>query len=505
MKCVVVLIAFAVWISIVQAQDPVLGPFPLTSTSFPDYTGPAFNFNAYSGYITVDEPGQRNNFYMHFTAVEDPENAPLVFWTNGGPGCSGLLGLFSEHGPFRANADGTLSLADISWNKVANMVYMEQPCGVGFSFQGQDIPGDQYESSDAQAAMDNFNFIEGFLQTFPEYIGRPVWISGESYAGVYLPTLWDVILDHPTSNAFNQFTGAFLGNPVIACEELNARDMVLNNLFWHGMVSQHTYNRWIKAGCQAEPNTAECGLIFTKAFRSVGGVAQQLGTFEFNGTQPALNIDDLYHDFITANGTLQYTLSLLPPESGGQITTPMVDYLNRADVQTSIHAQKPPAGEWSECTPGSVLSYNATGASMIPSYQRLFEERPDVDILVYSGDIDIATVPMFYTTFCLETLNSDIVREWGPWHVNGAAAGYVQTHRDFTYATARGGSHEVPTNIPYPAYYLFERFLKNRNLDGGEVFFPPPPSPQSTEGPVRRHTQADVMWEKDFYGIRDQE
>ena len=74
---------------------------------------------------------------QHYWLVEstkDAKNDPVVFWTNGGPGCSGLLGFFTEQGPFKPQKDGKLEMNDYMWNKVANMVFIESPCGVGFSY-----------------------------------------------------------------------------------------------------------------------------------------------------------------------------------------------------------------------------------------------------------------------------------------------------------------------------------------------------------------------------------
>ena len=59
---------------------------------------------------------------MSFRFVEsqrDPKSDPLVLWLNGGPGCSSMDGLLTEHGPFRVSSDGkSINNNPWSWNKV---------------------------------------------------------------------------------------------------------------------------------------------------------------------------------------------------------------------------------------------------------------------------------------------------------------------------------------------------------------------------------------------------
>ena len=149
-------------------------------TNLPGWTGAQ---NMYSGYVTVNASHNRNLFYWLVESAGDPSNDPLVLWTNGGPGCSSLSGgLFSEFGPFRPNADGSLTLTPNpwTWTQHANIIFLEQPAGVGFSWSADTS---DYTTGDAQSAHDAYEFLLGFTARFPRYAGREIYISGESYGG----------------------------------------------------------------------------------------------------------------------------------------------------------------------------------------------------------------------------------------------------------------------------------------------------------------------------------
>jgi len=87
-------------------------------------------YRHFSGYIDIPgiKPNATKHVHYHFIESEDdPTKDPVVWWTNGGPGCSGLLGLFTEQGPYKPNAEGVLVENAYRWNKVANMLFVEQP------------------------------------------------------------------------------------------------------------------------------------------------------------------------------------------------------------------------------------------------------------------------------------------------------------------------------------------------------------------------------------------
>lgn len=102
---------------------------------------------SYSGYVhlppnSIDEPGESqdypiNTFFWFVEARTNPHRAPLTIWLNGGPGASSLLGMLSENGPCVINADSNSSaLNPWAWNNEVNVLFIDQPVQVGFSYDG---------------------------------------------------------------------------------------------------------------------------------------------------------------------------------------------------------------------------------------------------------------------------------------------------------------------------------------------------------------------------------
>jgi len=95
---------------------------------------------------------------------------------------------------------------------------------------------------------------------------------------------------------------------------------------------------------------------------------------------------------------------------------------------------------------------------------RFFQEKPDLKILIYSGDVDIATVPHPYTQLCLSQLNQTQIKSWSPWEVNDQTAGYFEVYNSYTYATIKGGGHEAPMYQPFSSFTLISHFVLGKNL-----------------------------------------
>lgn len=154
-------------------------------TSIPDI-GNKLTSKWYSGYLNLSE-----NKALHYVFVESTSanaaNDPVVVWFNGGPGCSSLLALFSEHGPYVFD-DGEVLLKPNPepWNKRANVLYIESPAGVGYSFGKT---AEDRSHNDLSQSIDAFNAVETWFVDFKEYLPNKLFISGESYGGIYVPYL----------------------------------------------------------------------------------------------------------------------------------------------------------------------------------------------------------------------------------------------------------------------------------------------------------------------------
>jgi len=262
-----------------------------------------------------------------------------------------------------------------------------------------------------------------------------------------------------------------LGNTVTNCagESYTGKGDVLNldtqvNLYyWHGMVSRRDYDTWNSNGCNTEvpPSVPKCYELYATIERGIGVLDQPTKLTQKERetrVQPtaAINPDMLYFSFCTGNGTLDFSVDI--NEGCFSLDDQIVLYLNQASVQTAIHAK---SKTWQEC--GGIL-YTSDVGSVIPYLENFFIVAPQMRILYYAGDVDIATVPFAQTQRCLETMSRPILEEWRPYTINKEVAGYVEVYDTYTFATIKGAGHEAPQFQPAAGYLLFTTFLTNSTL-----------------------------------------
>ncbi|RCN32049.1 serine carboxypeptidase, partial [Ancylostoma caninum] len=182
----------------------------------------------------------------------DPSTDPLILWLNGGPGCSSLTGLFEELGPFKVRDYGaTVYSNDYSWNLFANVLFLESPSGVGFSFN----TNGNVTTNDDDVAEHNYQAFVDFLKKFPEYRSRSTYIAGESYAGVYLPTLALKMLNDTVN--FPNFEGMAIGNG--ALNLLHNYDTMVPLYYYHGLIRDELYWNFSSMCCNG--NIESCDVL----------------------------------------------------------------------------------------------------------------------------------------------------------------------------------------------------------------------------------------------------
>ena len=146
---------------------------------------PAFATDTYSGYLQATET--KSLHYVFTESMDSPSTDPVIIWFNGGPGCSSMLGLMQELGPIVVDdGEDYLKTNPHPWNERANVLFIESPAGVGWSIAGTKADlstNDMVQSQDAMAA------VRQFFVKFPEYLPNELFVSGESYGGIYVPYL----------------------------------------------------------------------------------------------------------------------------------------------------------------------------------------------------------------------------------------------------------------------------------------------------------------------------
>ncbi|KAH9806357.1 serine carboxypeptidase 24 [Citrus sinensis] len=220
---------------------------------------PPVTFSQFSGYVTVNENHGRALFYWLTEAASSALKKPLVLWLNGGPGCSSVAyGASEEIGPFRINRNGSsLYLNKYSWSREANILFVESPAGVGFSYTN--TSSNLKDSGDNRTAQDALVFLIRWMSRFPQYKYREFYIAGESYAGHYVPQLAKKIIDYNSaySRPIINLKGFIVGNAVTD----NYYDSIGTVTFWwtHSMISDKTYRSIINhCNFSAEKSSKKC-------------------------------------------------------------------------------------------------------------------------------------------------------------------------------------------------------------------------------------------------------
>jgi carboxypeptidase C (cathepsin A) len=449
----------------IYTAESYVSPFQYTEEALLDQVTelPGLNypikFNQFSGYLTLS--GTKKNIHYWLTESEtNPETAPLVFWTNGGPGCSGLIGFMTEQGPFRPDETGNLQENVFAWNKIANMVFLEQPVGVGFSYSNNN---DDYNIGDEQAAKDNLETILQFFEKFPHFNHSKLFITSESYGGHYMPTWAEEIIKYNDAQEYSamriNFQGFAVGNPYTDYYSGVGAEM---ETYWgKQLLPKPLWDKYLEYNCTdpfQQLNSTTCSLLIVNFMRKIGN----LNPYALDYPVCLSNQQMRMREFLRETNENKDTIIYEPCEELYSSA-----YLNKFDVKTALHVKNI---EWEECS--RTTKYNLAD-KMLPMekyYKSLLssETHKDLRILVYSGDDD-SVCGTIGTQRWIYDLGFPTTSLWDTWYnKDGQTAGFITKFKTpyskdsrFSFITVHDAGHEVPAYKTKDALELFEMYLYN--------------------------------------------
>jgi len=397
----------------------------------------AYNLNSLSflqsddfetGYIN-GRPEQGDLFYWLFRSQQSPENDPLVIWLQGGPGSSSEIGVFFEHGPWQFDAHGNLERREYSWNRIANMLYIDQPAGVGLSREASEVYACHTSECGAQRLL---WFLLGFYDKYPEFRDRDLYIMGESYGGHYVSTFahrvfsYNVDADSPIS-----LRGFAVGNGII-------------NMKWQfDSFAEYAIGR----NLITEEQLPELLMLEQKIFEQEQTIGINAAAYSILGSEILRDGEINMYD-VTVKGDYDWS------------------NLNRFMNDPKI--RKILGGDATKKYDG--LSEETVYFNFMPDYWLNVDpqisqmlDNSDIKALIYCGMND-------FICNCVGQRNWITKMPWSgqalynaktavPFITNGKVHGTSKTAKNFQYVEIADAGHMLPMNQPEAAFKMFSLFI----------------------------------------------
>ncbi|ODV87909.1 hypothetical protein CANARDRAFT_173795 [[Candida] arabinofermentans NRRL YB-2248] len=379
----------------------------------------------------------------------------LIIWLNGGPGCSSMDGALMEVGPLRINQNNEVYFNDGSWMEVADILFVDQPAGTGFSNT------DHYDNELTQSSKDFIVFLKNYFDLFPLDKDKKIYIAGESYAGQYIPYIADYILqENSKDNEFNiDLKGLLIGNGWIEpnLQSLSYVPFALDN----GLIDKKD-DYMLKLLKQHEKCQIEMNDIKNEKFEKVQctKLLDVLLRYTRDKTvdkdKQCLNMYDFRkHDSYPACGSNW-------PEDLPQVTS----FLNIPIVQENLNLKF--KKQWHECDNSVGAHFNPKLKISVHSFDLLPNLLKQIPIMLFSGDKDIIC-NYLSTEMVIDKLDINNGEQLGfsnnvndkNWYYNDTQVGEFKNEFNLTYVKIYNSSHMVPFDLPDVSRGLLDIMMLN--------------------------------------------
>ena len=451
---------------------------------------------SYSGYADIAD--HEHIFWWFFEARNmNATEAPLTVWINGGPGSSSMIGLFQENGPCGVDMNGDVYSNPYSWSNASNMLYIDHPTQVGFSYSipypgYQDtttfnvisLPSDECpeyaadmncgtysypnltltaNSTDA-AAPSMWKTLQGFMGAFPQYSREEFYFTTESYGGHYGPIFNEYI---ETQNAKN-ITGA---------KKINLGAVLIGNGWYDPLLQyQAYYNFTVSPGNTYDYlpfNKSVENLMYNNLYgpgNCIDGIkyCASTGSDEICMTADSFCANEVENVYDIYAGRDEYDFRELTPDPFPYGF--YVDYLNTASVQEAIGAYV----NYSESNQAVYLAFTATGddgrkLQTVADMLKLIEA--NLTVIMYTGDADY-NCNWFGGEAVSKEIGAPGFKKAGYTNIttsDGIVHGQVKQAGKFAFLRVYESGHEVPFYQPVLALEMFERAIGGYDIATGKT------------------------------------
>ena len=405
-------------------------------TFLPTYGKPASP--TFAGFANATADG-RNRLHYWFVASEsdaEPADVPLLLWLNGGPGASSLTGLLAEKlGPQSIAPNGTLVDNPDRITKKYHLLTFDNPVGAGYS----ETADKSYVRSEYEMRTQFVHALRIFFARHPQYADSPFWVSGESYAGHYIPNIaWELAVN---------------------ASEVPLQGVVIGNGMYNMKLQYGTMGQLaLGAGIIDERMAAEMAVRQDKCMAMIDSSPATAGIYCEQQTVWWL------YSAAAAGELFYYDVGLTDASWFDDLTAAMGTYLNRADVKATLHV--PPSGAWvqsDETGPvGDALLNDWTVDSDVVVEALL---GLGLKVRMYNGVRDMSS--------CNHLGNLAVAKhlKWAgaagfaaapnvPWPSAKVVEGHVRTSGLLQFATVLRTGHLVPTVVPKIFAQLLDMFLE---------------------------------------------
>ena len=454
----------------------------------------------YSGYLETKEP-ENELFYIYMpsqTGSEDENNQPLLLWLNGGPGCSSFIGMLTEIGPIVTKLYSNQWIKnEYSWNKNLNVLFIENPAGVGFTKAKENIT-----YSEKTTAENLLEALNNFFELFEHLKTRDFYVTGESYAGIYIPNLTEEIFN---TNSTINLKGILIGNPMTSHYydyDRSTPDFALS----HGLIDLETYLNFsqncpcvkpeksfkeifglenYETKCNISIDNESNKLIRYKVTKKCNELRQKISDL-IKGTdiygiyrkckhknKNNNNIKNDYKSFILKqfSKNRQMFIDNLDNSESDSLENevdiiqkiicdedPFMDnFFNNEKIKEKLNVSSNKT--WKQC---ENLDY-----SISQSYDFYKNFLPKINntikVWIMSGDSDII-ISTLGTQRWINSLNSNVKSEWEPYFddENQICGFKISYENGLTFITAKGAGHMLPEDKPKTAEVILNLFINSK-------------------------------------------